>query len=401
MIQIYKEYGTFDWTLYVKLNSIKNLQGKGDAYEHMTKIGLYTDKLIYFIYDPIKCFENFSLEKYLEINNSTVKDKLTVWNSVESKNIPDSCFDVKRTNNLDVDYDSFDWNSYLVLNPELVNLGFTSKALAWKHWCNDGKAEERAYHFLNNSNVHQGRFGNLFFINMFLNLYAKQFDLQCCYKYQSYFDNLGIELYHGSKTYESNFLLTDENSLLFLEKETNSLFKPANIIVHKEMWLQNSIYCMFLRKYFNKPDVQHKFLMKNKYRNRYKKNNDLFIHLRLGDVTSKTSNLFEYYDNLLEAIEYDNGYISSDSIQHKYCSYLIEKYKLQVIEKSEVNTLMFASTCKHLVLSGGTFSWLIGFFGYYGASQVYYLKYRNPWYGDIFEAFESWICINDDEIFEN
>ena len=33
----------------------------------------------------------------------------------------------------------------------------------------------------------------------------------------------------------------------------------------------------------------------------------------------------------------------------------------------------------------------IGFFN----SMVYYFKYENPWYGDIFEAFESWICIND------
>jgi hypothetical protein len=394
MIQIFKEYGIFDWTSYIKLNKIKNLQGKGEAYEHMKNIGLYTDKLIYFLYEPIKCYENFSVAKYLEMNNSLETDKLSLWNKIESKNVPDLCFDVLKTNNLDVDYDDFDWNTYLLLNPELVNNGFTTKKLAWKHWLQDGRAEERSFHFLNNSNVHQGRFGNLFFINIFLHLYAQQFNLRCSYKYEQYFLDLGIELFKGTKTYDTNFLLTDENSLLFLEKSTNSLFKPANIIIHKEMWLQNSIFCLFLKRYFERADIRHKIVQKNKYRSRYDKNNDLFIHLRLGDVTSKTSSLFEDYDNLLTVIDFDKGYISSDSIQHKFCAHLIEKYNLQVVDKNEVNTIMFASTCKHLVLSGGTYSWLIGFFGFFN-SMVYYFKYENPWYGDIFEAFESWICIND------
>jgi hypothetical protein len=394
MIQIFKEYGTFDWSSYIKLNKIKNIQGKGEAYEHMKNIGLYSDKLIYFLYEPIKCFENFSVEKYLEMNNSLETDKLTLWNKIESKNVPDLCFDVLKTNNLDVKYDDFDWKTYLLLNPELVRSGFTTKTLAWKHWLQDGKAEERSFHFLNNSNVHQGRFGNLFFINIFLHLYAKQFNLRCSYKYEQYFDDLGIDLFKGTKTYDTNFLLTDENSLLFLEKSTNALFKPANIIIHKEMWLQNSIFCLFLKRYFERADIRHKVVQKNKYRSRYGKNNDLFIHLRLGDVTSKTSSLFEDYDNLLTVIDFDKGYISSDSIQHKFCAHLIEKYNLQVVDKNEVNTIMFASTCKHLVLSGGTYSWLIGFFGFFN-SMVYYFKYENPWYGDIFEAFESWICIND------
>lgn len=394
MIQIFKEYGTFDWTCYIKLNKIKNLQGKGETYEHMKNVGLYTDKLIYFLYEPIKCFENFSVTKYLEMNNSSDKNKITIWNKIESKNVPDMCFDVLKTNNLDVKYEDFDWTTYLLLNPELVSNGFTTKTLAWKHWLEDGMAEERSFHFLNNSNVHQGRFGNLFFINIFLHLYAQQFNLQCCYKYEQYFTDLGIDLFKGNKTYDTNLLLTDENSLLFLEKSTNELFKPANIIIHKEMWLQNSIFCLFLKRYFERADIRHKIVQKNKYKSRYGKNNDLFIHLRLGDVTSKTTSLFEDYDNLLTVIDFEKGYISSDSIQHKFCAHLIEKYNLQIVDKNEVNTIMFASTCKHLVLSGGTYSWLIGFFGFFN-SMVYYFKYENPWYGDIFEAFDSWICIND------
>lgn len=397
MIKIHKEYGIFDWTSYVKINKLTGLLGKGDAFEHMKNIGVYTDKIIYFIYEPIKCFENFSVDKYLQISNVTTTNKLTLWDTLEEKNVPDCCFDALKTNNLNVVYDDFDWKSYLILNPELHDKGFNTKSKAWKHWLQDGKDEERSYHFLNNSNVHQGRFGNLFFINMFLHLYAKQYNLSCNYKYEQYFTDLGIDLFKGTKTYEKNLLLTDENFLMFLEKDTNLLFRPANIIIHKEMWLQNSIYCMFLKQYFEQEEVKNKILQKNKYRSRFGKNNDVFIHLRLGDVTSKTSNLFEDYDNLLSIIQFDKGYIASDSINHKFCTYLIEKYNLQIVDKNETNTILFGSTCKHLVLSGGTFSWLIGFFGFYGNSQVYYVRYENPWYGDIFEAFHNWICLNPEE----
>jgi len=49
---------------------------------------------------------------------------------------------------------------------------------------------------------------------------------------------------------------------------------------------------------------------------------------------------------------------------------------------------MFGSTCQHIVLSGGTFSWLIGFLGFF--SDVYFPSNREKvWYGDIF-VFPRW-----------
>jgi hypothetical protein len=49
---------------------------------------------------------------------------------------------------------------------------------------------------------------------------------------------------------------------------------------------------------------------------------------------------------------------------------------------------MFASTCNHIVLSGGTFSWLIGFLAFFSKS-IYYPRIKNKWYGDIF-IFPHW-----------
>jgi hypothetical protein len=53
---------------------------------------------------------------------------------------------------------------------------------------------------------------------------------------------------------------------------------------------------------------------------------------------------------------------------------------------------MFGSTCKNIILTGGTFSWLIGFFSLKN-SNVFYPELQDRWYGDIF-SFSSWEKVN-------
>jgi hypothetical protein len=48
---------------------------------------------------------------------------------------------------------------------------------------------------------------------------------------------------------------------------------------------------------------------------------------------------------------------------------------------------MFGSTAKNIILSGGTFSWLIGFLGFY--SKILYPNFRCQWFGNIF-IFDDW-----------
>jgi len=49
---------------------------------------------------------------------------------------------------------------------------------------------------------------------------------------------------------------------------------------------------------------------------------------------------------------------------------------------------MFGSTCNNIVLSGGTFSWLIGFLAI-KSENIYYPELKEKWYGDIF-SFLNW-----------
>jgi hypothetical protein len=94
---------------------------------------------------------------------------------------------------------------------------------------------------------------------------------------------------------------------------------------------------------------------------------------------------------VLSLILFETGYISSDSIDHEICKKLILKYKLIIYNDNEINTIQFASTNKYIILSSGTFSWLIGIFSFF--SEVYYPKIKVIWHGDIF-VFPKWKEIN-------
>jgi hypothetical protein len=58
-----------------------------------------------------------------------------------------------------------------------------------------------------------------------------------------------------------------------------------------------------------------------------------------------------------------------------------------VLDINEVDTIKFASTCKYIILSNGTFSWMIGVFAFF--SDIYYPIMKKKWNGDIF-VFEDW-----------
>ena len=126
----------------------------------------------------------------------------------------------------------------------------------------------------------------------------------------------------------------------------------------------------------------------NNYKNRYNNNDDVFIHIRLGDVAVFNPG-FEYYDKALSIIQYDKGYISTDSPDNNIIQKLITKYPtLELLNYDEVNTIQFGSTCKYVILSHGSFSTVIGYLSFY--STVYYPEYdfNKIWYGDTFSIPE-------------
>ena len=69
------------------------------------------------------------------------------------------------------------------------------------------------------------------------------------------------------------------------------------------------------------------------------------------------------------------------------CKKLIEKYKMEIISKDSIETIQFATTCKTIILSSGTYSWMIGILSFF--STIYYPKIKKIWHGNIF-VFPDW-----------
>lgn len=147
-----------------------------------------------------------------------------------------------------------------------------------------------------------------------------------------------------------------------------------------KIFCQSPEFSKYLFEYVNQ-DFVKKSIMDNKFKDRYKNNNDVFLHIRLGDVICYNPN-FDFYDGIISTLTYDNIFIASDSPNNEICTKLCSKYNAKMYNENETDTILFGSTCKNIILSGGTFSYMIGLFGFY--SNIYYPTNKYKWHGDIF-----------------
>jgi hypothetical protein len=239
-------------------------------------------------------------------------------------------------------------------------------------------------------NVPGARFGNYFFFNSFISFMSKKYNLKASYEYKTQCEELGMELYSGSNTEQTmHIFIHDDNFIKYLTENID--IHGFGVSIVKNTYFQTKEFVLFLKNHYRQESVQTNIIDKNKYKNRYNNNNDLFVHVRLGDTTHLNPGI-DYYDNIISKITFTNGFISSDSKTNPIVQTLIHKHNLEFIETEEIETIQFASTCKHLILSNGTFSWLIGFLGFY--STVYYPDptRTQKWHGDIF-CIPEWIKI--------
>jgi hypothetical protein len=240
---------------------------------------------------------------------------------------------------------------------------------------------------INTTKETSGRFANHFFRNLAVHFLSKNNQIKFDYSYERQFFNLGIILYKtGANVYSENLEINDNNFFELIKTGTKI---NKNIFITKcgdEFFAQTKEFASHLKDYIYQSEQKNIIVEKNLFKHRYNNNNDVFIHIRLGDTIHYNPG-YIYYDTLLSQLKFDRGYISSDSITHHICVELIKKYNLIEFTDTEVKTVMFASTCKNIILSNGTFSWLIGLFGFY--STIYYPKIKTIWHGDIF-IFPEW-----------
>ena len=164
----------------------------------------------------------------------------------------------------------------------------------------------------------EGRFCNHIIRALAAHFIAKSQNLK--FNYGEYYDKmkqLGIELFIGNITYNSELKIPN-NIIPYI---SCPLFKNINV---NSSYFQTKEFSNYLYNYYQLAENRQSIITANKFNSRYS-NNDVFIHLRLGDVTHFNPG-FEYYDKALSQISFENGYLASDSPNNDICTKLFKKY---------------------------------------------------------------------------
>jgi hypothetical protein len=235
----------------------------------------------------------------------------------------------------------------------------------------------------------QGRLCNHIIRNLAVSLIAEKYDLYVDYSYINSINALGITLYCGKNKYPEKITLNDRNYMTIY----NSSTLCHNLNMNGDIYLQAKEIIHLIYQHLRKEEVMRNIIDINLYKDRYKNNNDIFVHIRLGDTRHLNPGL-EYYKAVISNISFDHLYIATDDTNDSIINTLKGLYpNSTIVNTDEVNTIQFGSTCKNIVLSHGSFSSTIGYLSYY--STVYYPSYNRIeriWFGDLFEI-DGWICI--------
>lgn len=232
-----------------------------------------------------------------------------------------------------------------------------------------------------------GRLGNQLIRNLAVSLIAEKHNLKVDYSNKDLINKLGIDLFSGSNIYETKQGLVDENYF--------SIYNCDNLNFNLEpnsSFFQTKSITKFLYDYLHTDKIQCSIIEKNPFKENYSENNDLFIHVRLTDAAGWNPGI-NYYINTINTInttKCNKLYLSTDEPNHDIVKMLITLYPdVNIITYDEITTFQFASTCKHIVLSHGSFSAVIGYLSFF--SNIYYPEYESNkiWYGDMF-SIDNW-----------
>jgi len=227
-----------------------------------------------------------------------------------------------------------------------------------------------------------GRLCNHIFRSVAVSLIAEKHDLKIIHFNEGKIKQLGIPLFSGSKDYSDSIDLYDTvyEDVFAMEKiESNLNLNTSNSSYLQTHKIARRVHAHIIA---NKASI----IEKNPFKDRYNNNNDAYVHIRLTDAEHLNPGI-EYYLKALSMIKFDTLYISSDNPNHEIIYRILMEYpdSSSIITYEPEETIQFASTCKNIILSHGTFSATIGYFAY--DSNVYFSAYDRTaerWCGDVF-----------------
>lgn len=245
---------------------------------------------------------------------------------------------------------------------------------------------------MSTTTIENGRLCNQIFRNVALSIIAQRHNLYVTYSSYETIQQLGINLFIGENRYTETRLLTDDNYFDILSNSTIQYNLNPN-----HSYFQTKDISIFLYNYFHSLAIQENIKKQNPFHLRYNNNNDLCIHFRLGDIAKTGHNLdITYYINATKQLPIipTNIFLCTDEPTHPFIKQYMDTFPNTIlIDDDPKSTIQFASTCKYIILSHGSFSAIIGYLAFY--SEIYYQKYNinKMWYGDMF-SIPGWNCIS-------
>jgi hypothetical protein len=216
----------------------------------------------------------------------------------------------------------------------------------------------------------QGRFCNVLMQNIGLSVIGKKFNLKCQYDWNS---KNGYSFTFDSYL-SDNFIFYNEGRIFDGQSQYYSDDSLDNLLSKEEVsfpieyegYLQKS--CLLYG--------EQKLLDSCIVKNDIEYHNQVFVHVRLGDQLMNTAG-YNYYERVLDSINFEGGLISSDSPDNEIVKNLINRYNLTLYNNDNFQEVIsIASKFDHRIVTGGSSGWIIGYLG--NNDNVYYVKNDYP-----------------------
>jgi hypothetical protein len=172
---------------------------------------------------------------------------------------------------------------------------------------------------------YSGRTGNILLENVGISIIAKKFNLKVSH-YQSVedFKILGLSLFQGERIFENIVNCYD----IELSHVTTGPYGTLIDLMRRQDDIDSGILYdgNFQVKEFVK-DYRDEIL--SHFDLKYKETHleDVFIHVRLGDVSNYSPG-YEYYSKSIDSLNFDKIYLSTDSPNHTLIQTLMENYNI-------------------------------------------------------------------------
>lgn len=219
---------------------------------------------------------------------------------------------------------------------------------------------------------HAGRFGNHVFRNMAAHFLAQRMNLRVSYSID-FEKAFGVKLFQGTRTTGRPVLMQENTFETYCSNggASDDVLPDVNHI-----YCQTKTFARAIRSFFLSNEASIRAHNRFSY-----DNNAVFVHIRLDDATQWNPGA-DYYRRAVAKCEYTRGYVSSDSPNHSLVKEFLQK-GFELVSLPEAETILFASACKSIVLSHGTFSWTIGALSF-NSKVIYPKNFPVKWHGDIF-----------------